>query len=77
MVGNKRSGRRDSLPRGGGRPRTRVIIQMPRLVMVQLEEIAEVEHTTVLEVVRTALLEFISTWQAEHDSRESEENGGD
>lgn len=69
MVGNKNSGRRpnDGLPRGGGRPRTRVIATIPRHVMVQLEAIARAEQTDVLDVVRAALLKFIRTWQDAHD----------
>jgi len=69
MVGNKNSGRRpnDGLPRGGGRPRSRLIVHIDAPYIQQLEEIAEAEHTSVPDVVRTALLEFISNWQDEHD----------
>ena len=70
MVGNKNSGRRpnDGLPRGGGRPRTRLIVHIGTPYIEQLHEIAYTEHTDVHDVVRTAILEFISAWQAEHDS---------
>ena len=68
MVGNKNSGRRDSLPRGGGRPRTRLIVHIDTPFIDQLQEIAATERTTVQDVVRTALLEFISDWQVKHDS---------
>ena len=68
MVGNKNSGRRDSLPRGGGRPRTRLIIHIGSPVIEQLQEIAEAEHTTPQDVAREAILSFISDWQSAHDS---------
>lgn len=70
MVGNKNSGRRpnDGLPRGGGRPRSRLIVHIDTPYIEQLQEIAETERTSVLDVVRTALLEFISEWQSQHDS---------
>ena len=68
MVGNKNSGRRDSLPRGGGRPRTRLIIQVPTYVIIQLEEIAATEHASILDVVREAILGYVSDWQADHDA---------
>ena len=69
MVGNKNSGRRpnDGLPRGGGRPRSRLIIHIGSPYIEQLREIAEAEHTIIEDVVRTALLEFISEWQSAHD----------
>jgi len=68
MVGNKNSGRRDSRPRGGGRPRSRLVVHIDTPYIEQLAEIAEAEHTSMLDVVRTALLEFIGQWQDEHDS---------
>ena len=70
MVGNKNSGRRphDGLPRSGGRPRTRLIIQMPTIVIDQLHAIADAEHATTLDVVREAILSYISDWQDRHDS---------
>ncbi len=68
MVGNKNSGRRDSLPRGGGRPRTRLIVHIGTPYIEQLEEIAETAQTTVHDVVRTAILSYISDWQSDHDS---------
>ena len=69
MVGNKNSGRRDSLPRGGGRPRSRLIVHIDTPYIEQLQEIAEAEQTDVYDVVRTALLEYISGWQSRHDSQ--------
>lgn len=63
MPGNKNSGRRDSLPRGGGRPRTRVIIQMPRWAMMQLEEMAEKRSTNVTVLVQEAIMSFIADQQ--------------
>ena len=68
MVGNKNSGRRDSLPRGGGRPRSRLIIHIGSPVIEQLQEIAEAERTTAQDVAREAILSFISDWQDEHGS---------
>ena len=68
MVGNKKSGRRDSLPRGGGRPRSRLIIHIGSPVIEQLQEIAEATQTTMQDVARDAILSYISDWQAEHDS---------
>ena len=68
MVGNKNSGRRDSLPRGGGRPRSRLIIHIGSPVIEQLQEIAEAERTTAQDVAREAILSFISDWQDEHES---------
>lgn len=70
MVGNKNSGRHDNLPRGGGRPRTRLILQIPTYVIVQLQEIAETEGCDELDVVREAILSYISDWQANHDSKQ-------
>lgn len=75
MVGNKNSGRRDSLPRGGGRPRSRLIVHIDTPYIEQLQEIAEAERTTVHDVVKTALLEFISDWQANHDSEQVAHDG--
>ncbi|HKW21517.1 MAG TPA: ribbon-helix-helix domain-containing protein [Ktedonobacterales bacterium] len=69
MVGNKNSGRRDRLPRGGGRPRTRLTVHIATPYIEQLDEIAEAEHTTIVDVVRTALLEYIEAWQVKHDSQ--------
>ena len=68
MVGNKNSGRRDSLPRGGGRPRSRLIIHIGSPVIEQLQESAEAERTTAQDVAREAILSFISDWQDEHES---------
>ena len=68
MVGNKNSGRRDSLPRGGGRPRSRLIIHIGSPVIEQVQEIAEAERTTAQDVAREAILSFISDWQDEHES---------
>jgi hypothetical protein len=69
MVGNKNSGRRphDGLPHGGGRPRTRLIVNIPTHVIVQLAEIAEAEGGDELDVVREAILSYISDWQDQHD----------
>ena len=67
MVGNKNSGRRDSLPRGGGRPRTRLIVHIGTPFIEQLAEIAEAEQTDIHAVVRAAILSYISDWQAAHD----------
>ena len=68
MVGNKNSGRRDSLPRGGGRPRTRLMVNIPTHIIVQLQEIAEAEGCDELDVVREAILSYISDWQSQHDN---------
>ncbi len=69
MVGNKHSGRRpnDGLPHGGGRPRRRLIVNIPTSIIVQLQEIAAVEGCDELDVVREAILSYIERWQVAHD----------
>lgn len=70
MPGNKNSGRRDNRPRGGGRPRSRVILHMEAPDIAQLEAIAKAERATAEAVAQDAILGYIAEWQDGHASEE-------
>jgi len=66
MVGNKNSGRRDSLPRGGGRPRSRLIIHADEALIRRVERVARYEETSMSDVVRVALRDYLRDWEDDH-----------
>lgn len=57
---------------GSGRPRTRVIVTMPRASIRQLEAIAKAECATAETVAQDAILGYIAEWREGHTSEESE-----
>jgi len=59
MAGNKNSGRRDSLPRGGGRPRTRLIVHLPRPHMERMEQLASRYGVDLERLAQWALADYV------------------